>query len=197
MRNPTERCYSHYFQYLRTHKAIFSFEDYLKYDFDFLTKASLYKKNIERFLNFIPRERIKFIIFEDFISNTEYSMREISNFLNIDFSKFSDDAFNIHSNPSKLPRSIKMQYILNRNFRQFGNWTNRIDKPFLYKSKEIKRSFFEKSVIRLNYFLNPTSVRKYPIMRRATKQFLDDYFISKSKGLDEIIGKNVMNKWFK
>ena len=34
-------------------------------------------------------------------------------------------------------------------------------------------------------------------MRRATKQFLDDYFISKSKGLDEIIGKNVMNKWFK
>ena len=89
-----------------------------------------------------------------------------------------------------------MQYILNRNFRQFGNWTNRINKPFLYKSKQIKRSFFEKSVIRLNNFLNPTSVRKYPIMRRATKQFLDDFFISNLEGLDELIGKNVLDKWF-
>ena len=50
-----------------------------------IISRSLYKTQIENYLKYIPRERIKFIVFEDFIKEPNAALKEISKFLNINF----------------------------------------------------------------------------------------------------------------
>ena len=69
-------------------------------------------------------------------------MNEISSFLEIDFNKFNFDIFKLHANKSKLPKSISLQLLRNRNFRAFGNIFYRDHFPLSFKVAKNNNLFF-------------------------------------------------------
>jgi len=95
LRNPIERAYSHYWMsYRRTYENQ-TFERAVELESDRLNKnyfnknhfsyieRGYYARQIKRFLEFFPKENMKFIIFNEFINNKNDSVKGILNFLNL------------------------------------------------------------------------------------------------------------------
>lgn len=195
LRNPTKRTYSNYNHLLRTSRAIYSFEDTIVKNPHSIIGRSLYKTQIENYLKYIPREKIKFIIFEDFIKEPNATLKEISKFLNIDFKKFPSDVFNIHSNKTSPPRYPWLKLFVNRNFKSYNRFYDK-HFPYVYKPIRTKAPLFLRILLIIHNYVNPLKKISPPPMNSNTKDFLDDYFKRELSGLNELIGINVLDKWF-
>ena len=195
LRNPTKRTYSNYNHLLRSSRAIYSFEDTILKDPHSIISRSLYKTQIENYLKYIPRENIKFIIFEDFIKEPNATLNEISKFLNIDFKKFPSDVFNIHSNKTLSPRYRWLKLFVYRNFKLYNRFYDK-HFPYVYKHIRTKAPLFLRILFIIHNYVNPLKKISPPPMNSNTKDFLDDYFKRELSGLNELIGINVLDKWF-
>ncbi len=196
LRNPTSRVYSNYWHMLRTGRASYSFEDTIRYEPSTLLDRSLYKSQLETYYKHIPRERIKVILFEEFISNLEAEMEGVCDFLGIDYKEFPADALEVHANKALLPKNIRLQVLKNRLLKNSGHNRYLDSLPLKPKQNKPQVSFWEKAVNKLHYKLNPLAVRGKPKMKKETKIFLDKFFQRELEGIDELVGKNVMSIWF-
>jgi hypothetical protein len=196
LRNPTKRAYSQYYHMLRSGRAMYSFEDTLKYAPHSIINRSLYKTQIENYLKYIPKKSIKFVIFEDFIKDPKATLKDVSKFLNIDFNKFESDVFKLHSNKSKLPRYTELQLFRNRNFRTFGNMFYKDHFPYVFKNTKTKDPLILRIIFKIHNLINPQKEKSPPPINVATKDFLNDFFKSELSGLNELVGKDVLGNWF-
>ena len=60
LRQPTLRAYSQYWHMLRTGRAMFSFEDTLRFTPDYVLERSQYLRQLMHFTSFVPRQQIFF-----------------------------------------------------------------------------------------------------------------------------------------
>uniref|UniRef100_UPI0008304320 sulfotransferase family protein n=1 Tax=Pseudotamlana agarivorans TaxID=481183 RepID=UPI0008304320 len=192
LRNPTSRAYSNYHHLLKSGRALYSFEDTIQYLPYTVLHKSMYKQQLENLYKYIPKTEVKIVIFEDFIKNPKDGMKEISNFLNIDFTKFKEEDFNTHANKGNIPRNVHLKYIFSRNFRGFGNKLY-FNKTLDFKPK--KDSFYKRLMFVTHNLLNPIKEGKPEKIKISTKVFLDEYFLKELEGLDELIEMPVLNKW--
>ena len=99
MRNPINATYSYFKMYLRYPREYYFTEMYRKYGnnvqdmfSDYIRRFILtdhrsdffYRKNLEPFLAGYPRERIHFIVFEDFIADQQKETDRLTDFLGVD-----------------------------------------------------------------------------------------------------------------
>ncbi len=70
LRQPSLRAYSNYNHLLRTGRATNSFEDTIRFNPFLVINRSLYKEQLVNFYRYIPKVRIKVILFEDLIKDT-------------------------------------------------------------------------------------------------------------------------------
>ncbi len=193
LRNPVSRTYSNYWHLVRGGHAIYDFENTLRYMPGTLLKRSLYKQQIERYKNYFPDSQMKFIIFEDFIKNTQQNIDEICKFLglrtSIDISKIDT-----HKNATMIPRYIKLQIFYNYISRtqrlvtqQFGSHL-----PNLSKTKPNR---FWRRMDKLDCKFNFTSNKSYPKMKIETRRFLERLFFKENRGLSELIGRDIKEYW--
>lgn len=110
MRNPMKRAYSEY-KYNKLYMGFdLNFKQYLKKN-PIIIERGLYGKLIKNLIEYIPKKRILFLIFEEVMKYPKKSLREISTFLNIEFNKFSPSFFTKKINPSFTPRFHKLYVI--------------------------------------------------------------------------------------
>lgn len=196
LRQPTKRAYSNYFHLLRAGIVGHTFERALEYYPRMFLHRSLYKQQLESYFNVLPKEQIKVIVFEDFIKNTAATMQDVCDFLGLDFSKFQQEDFSIHANRAKLPRSLRLLRWKNRMSRGYGNSfyleNLPLEAPFWVKRRMFRSKFFNKAIS----IINPLKEKPTPDMRPETQQFLDDYFKTELHGMNELLGKDVLSKWF-
>lgn len=90
MRHPVDRAYSHYLQLIdnvraedSSYKFTDTFEQHIEKD-DSVLQSSNYMLQINKFLEYYPRENFLFLFFEDFIQNQELTLQQIFRFLNLD-----------------------------------------------------------------------------------------------------------------
>lgn len=118
LRNPVDRAYSHYlmnfyrfgiekeaFVYalnLEPQRISKSWKDRHLYSY---VNRGFYAKQISRYLEFFPRDNMKFIIFEDFLRNKETIIRELFNEVNCNFDLLPKNALNIKAFSTGKPRS--------------------------------------------------------------------------------------------
>ena len=155
----------------------------------------MYKSQLENLYKYIPRNRVKIVIFEDFIINPKETILDLCKFLNIDFNKFDKEVFNEKSNLGKLPRFIKIKYIFSRNFPHFSlkfNYKNR--RGYMNYSK--KDNLFLRILFIIHNYINPVKQKKAKKMNQVTKDFLDNFFLRELSGLNELVGFNILDKWF-
>ncbi|MBN2000673.1 sulfotransferase [candidate division KSB1 bacterium] len=197
LRQPTMRAYSNYYHMLRRGKVIYSFEDTIKYSPYCILNRSLYKEQLEHYYEVIPKERIKVVLFEELIANTESVIREICDFIQVDFKKIPADVLKTHANRAKLPIILFLQLKKNYLLRNFGStyYAHSLPNipPEFSGSTPIKR----KLVNLIHFAMSPLVKKRPPEINETTKAFLDEYFYKELDGIDELVNKDILSKWFK
>lgn len=190
LRDPVSRTYSHYWHLVRTGRAIYDFERMIQYCPCSLLQRSFYRNHVSRYQRFFPDKNLHFVIFEDFISDTQKCITEICNFLNLS-STLDISQIDTHINPAVVPRSLKVQLFFNRIFRDvvakryFGTLPN-MPTNNTHRILKVTRKILNK--------INLVSDR-YPPMKPETKSFLQNLFANENRGLSDLIGKDVVKYW--
>ncbi len=195
LRQPSLRAYSNYYHLFRRGKAIYSFENTLRFIPHSILSRSLYKQQLEYYYQFIPANRIKVFLFEDLITKTADVIREICGFLNINFDEFPANVMQTHANVAKLPLFGLFQRVKNYHMQGLGR---AYYADLLPNAPDYKRT--RASVMRIvnaaHFFLNPQIRRKPPEINPGTKAFLDEYFYKELQGIDELVGTEILSRWF-
>ncbi len=129
LRDPANRAYSHYLMNRRNQVEELSFEDALAQEEERTKKDEFskwigsyasrgnYSEQIERFLEFFPKENMFFIIFEtDFIKNKEETLNNLCDFLGVSGYNFNTD---IKSNPASRTRFPLLIHLLYKDKYKF------------------------------------------------------------------------------
>ncbi len=196
LRHPTHRAYSNYYHLLRTGRATYSFEDTIRFNPHCILNRSLYKEQLAHYYDLIPRERIKVILFEDLISNKVQVVKEVFDFLGLDFNELPANVLDMHSNKARLPKYISLQIKRNHFMRFFGNSHYLTSLPNTPDAKVVAPSIWVKIFNSLHSRINPKMVKKTPSIHPATKAFLDQYFLGELEGIDELVEQDLLSKWF-
>jgi len=196
LRNPTDRAYSQYFHMLRTGRAVYNFENSIRYEPYSILNRSLYKAQLEKYYELIPKERIKVVLFEDLANDKVNTIRSICNFLNVDFHVFDPSLMQAHSNKAMLPKYQRLQLLRNRYLRFLGNLNYGGSLPNKPKNIQKRITYLSRMINRLNGYLNPLTEKEMPAMKASTRKFLDQYFVRELDGLDELIGQDALTRWF-
>lgn len=193
LRDPVSRTYSHYWHLVRTGRAIYDFEKTIQYMAGTLLQRSFYKVQIERFKKFFPDINMKFIIFEDFIKNTQVCIDEICKFLNLE-SSIDISQLDIHKNLAKVPRSVELQIVHNRIFRSLTakKYVDALPNANVASDKSDR---VLKTADKLFKKINLTSRKSYPSMKPKTKRFLQKLFAKENRGLSDLIGRSIHEYW--
>ncbi len=197
LRQPSKRAYSNYHHLLRSGIVDHTFEDTLQFNPQLILHRSLYKQQLAAYYKHLPKEQIKVIVFEELVSEPKKIMAEVCDFLGIDVHLFDPEVFNTHSNKGKLPTFFWLQRFKNRFSRGFGNSFYLKILPFRAPDSVIRRFMSDKILNRISGTINPLKEKAAPKMNEATKDYLDTYFKKELSGLDELVGQEVLSKWFK
>ncbi|WP_299123532.1 sulfotransferase [uncultured Winogradskyella sp.] len=196
LRHPTKRTISNYLHHLKSGRAFYSLEDTLRYAPNSIIRRSLYKEQLEHYYKHIPFERIKVVLFEDFIEDKENCIKDVCNFLEVDFNKFDKAVFNTHSNKTKIPKYINLQIFRNRLLRKSRNFRYSKFLP-IQPDFQSKMPIHYRIIDKLHKKINPLKSNINFKASKATIQFLDEYFMTEFEDFDAIVKKEVYSKWFK
>lgn len=115
LRNPVERAFSHYLMNVSVGTEKLSFYDSLKKDYGLKKKGwgisnlyidlGLYADQVKRYLDTFGYDRVKILIFEEFIKQTQFAVKELFKFADID-AKVPPDNVNVaYKSSSFIPRN--------------------------------------------------------------------------------------------
>jgi hypothetical protein len=193
VRNPVERAFSHYCYDYQRGAYEMSFEEAIKKDLNrldvgpFFNKpdeyahaidkhmriseyptvldSSYYYEQIERYLQFYNRERMLIILFEDFISNTQESIDEVLNFLEVPSMPIEDLS----------PQNRQISKVAHTFFRMFGSI------PGIDLFPRTWRDYVKR-------FIKSKSVVNKPQMSDQTREWLVEHYQPHNRKLENITG---------
>ena len=193
LRDPVARTYSQYWHWVKTYRAIYSFEDTLQFAPGHIIQRSLYQQHIERYLKYFDLSQIKIIIFEEFVQNTQSVIDEVCEFIGLQDS-IDVGKINTHTNKALVPRNVSFQLAINRLLKTAISG----HKYLSYHLPNPDPSFHPKFFTRLNSLfqeLNLSQNIDYPSMDLETKIFLEKYFSKENIGLSNLIQTSVEKYW--
>ncbi|NNK73481.1 MAG: sulfotransferase [Flavobacteriaceae bacterium] len=195
LRHPTHRAISNYLHLLKSGRAIYSLEDTLRFNPHSILNRSRYKSQLEGYLRHMEAKNILVIGFERFLSNKRETMKEVCEFLGLDFGKYQHADLDAHSNRTRSPKHFKLQLWRNRMLRRTGNLRYATHLP-VRPEKLPKKSFKARLIDSFHNKINPRSHKNRFKPKKSTMEYMDSYFKCDLAGLDELVGKPLMKKWF-
>jgi len=196
LRHPTDRAYSQYWHMVRTGRALFSFENTIRYDPFSVLYRSHYLNQLKRFMEFIPREQMEVVVFEEFLKNKNHVLQEVCGFIGVDGKIIPEEKINSHVNKAQIPKYPSLQLLKTRLFREKGN-QHYIDSLPMKPPPSLQRKYTLTTLVsRIHRMINPLMSQKPPKMKESTRRFLDGYFKRELAGLDELTGQDILSRWF-
>jgi len=193
-RDPVQRAYSGYWQWVRSGKEHLPFavallaeilkQSSLSSGLDrYYLRAGRYATNLRPFLCRFPREYFMYLLLDDLKSDFSGTIMLLSDFLDL----HSGFAFKqIISNPASLPRSRRLQHLL----RQPSGLPKRVLKPIINKIPHSWRMNIKKHILKANL-----RRYEYPSIDPDIAQELRNYFLDEFKQLEAIIGRD-LSHWY-
>ncbi len=193
LRDPVARAYSQYWHLVRDGRAIHGFEETLRFGPVIVLQRGFYRRQIERYLAVLPRERIKFVLFEEFIRDMQKTADEVCEFLGVPQSLRVGE-IKIRQNKARVPRSPSLQLNLNRMLRgrAFGYKFLKYQIPGIQNESAHRLAIW---LFRRLSSLNSSRNGEYPPMRSETKAYLERLYAAENHGLSDLIGLKVENVW--
>jgi hypothetical protein len=190
LRQPSKRVYSHYWHMVRAGRAIYSFEDTLRFQPSLLLQRSDYCNQLKMIYRYFARDQVKVVLFEELVKNASSVIRDVCIFLGISEKKLSSDVSMIHANKGQVPKFLSFHLLKCRLFRESINQTYQTH----FSDIKIKNSWpwYEKVYRKLNPMIN----KKAPQIRSDHKELLDRYFSKTMHDIDEVTGLNAFEIWF-
>ena len=180
-RNPIDRLYSDYWYFGKSGLINLSnsFSRYIKTNNNII-KSGFYYEQIKGFLSYFSRDRMHFIINEEFSANPEKELKQVCAFLGVDPNYvFSFDKVNKKYNVTQYPANIFLIKIL------FSfSWPLKIKLPFLYSAifpKKI-RLIAEKFLFKQ---------KSKPPMSQKDRVYLQEVYRKPNKELAEFLNKDL------
>ncbi|WP_417237089.1 MULTISPECIES: sulfotransferase family protein [Flavobacteriaceae] len=196
LRHPTQRAISNYLHLLKSGRAIYSLENTLRFNPNSILRRSMYLEQLEAYYKHLPFDRIKVVLFEDLIEDKQNCIKEVCEFLEIDYSKLNKAVFNTHSNKTKIPKHLTLQLFRNRLLRNMGGYRYSNFLP-IQAGFQSKLPLGYKIIDRLHKKINPHKTEYKFSASKATVKLLDDFFKTELQGLDALVKKEICSKWFK
>jgi hypothetical protein len=190
LRDPVRRAYSHYWHLVRIGDAVQGFEETIARSPGTLLQRGFYKRQVERFLEVFPRERIMFLVFEDFVPNLQARIDRVCTFLGVDGS-VDVSRLDTHRNPGLVPRNLGVQLAYNRLLQR------RLARRFL-DHLPLSSSQRRRGVPRIVGVAAEKALlvdRDPPRMKDATRAFLEKLFARENRGLSSLVGEDLNRYW--
>lgn len=170
-REPVIRAYSNYWHYVINgiehfdfESAIYREEERLKEDFfKGYRKRSIYIEQVRRFLRYFPKDKMLFILFENFVCDPQSIFEQVFKFLGV---STTESLTMNKAGATRLPRSKKLAYIS-------------------------RKLFGDTLLFKLIRKVNHKSIEGYPPMKEETKLYLKKYFKEYNEQLAELIEKDL------
>lgn len=189
LRHPTERIYSHYWHMVRAGRAIYSFEDTLRFQPSLLIQRSDYTSQLRCIYRYFNQDDVHVVLFDDLVKSPQETLKGVAKFLSIDANKFPADSFAKHSNKGQVPMFLRLHLLKCRLFREMS--ARSYNHHFNLEKKQTKPL-----LERIYGKLNPMLDKKPPKIRVETQVMLDNYFLKTQADLDELVGSPVLSRWF-
>lgn len=217
MRNPADRCYSAYKYFLplgflpyktvlddqkRGHAA--AFDKYVHHVLDSPVRSRQimrrrlkylcfsqgnYARCIEEYLQYFPKENMKFVFFEEMVQNQQKTVEDILEFIHVE--KNSGINYNIKSNESIFcavsPLRSKIIYFSQGIYHLFMDFLH------LGRFPAAARTFRKLFRHILAFCIAPETDKSKMFPR--TRQFLNQYYKEEIARLEELIGRKVPESW--
>lgn len=193
LRDPAPRTYSQYWHDLRVGRVVDGFEETLRHAPGTLLQRSMYVEQVQTYRGQFPRGQLLFLLFEELVRDPTATLREVTEFLGIPMPPATDTDTEVHRNPARVPRSMRLQLWRNRLLR--GRTAARFQAHL--PGSAGSPPAHERLVSGRWAKLNLRQDRQPPPMRAATHRFLDDLFRHESAGLSELIGRDVSQHWYR
>ena len=176
LRNPVDRAYSHYGFWVKNSAEQRSFATVLEQEPEIINKG-LYYQQIKRYLEYFSQENFLFLIFEETVSNPQLALKQLAEFLDVDFNKFDLATVSQKKNASSSIRFPRAR-ALACNFRDF---LRRQDLDWLWniaKSSGMKQVF-------------ETTGKPLPPLDRDTKAMLSQRYSSEIENLEKLLDRDL------
>jgi hypothetical protein len=176
LRNPVDRAYSHYGFWVKNSAEQRSFATVLEQEPELINKG-LYYQQIKRYLEHFPQENFLFLIFEETVSNPQLALKQLAEFLDVDFNKFDLTTVSQKKNASSSIRFPRAR-ALACNFRDF---LRRQDLDWLWniaKSSGMKQVF-------------ETTGKPLPPLDRDTKAMLSQRYSAEIENLEKLLDRDL------
>lgn len=191
LRDPAARTYSQYWHDMRVGRVTENFERTLRHAPGTLLQRSLYREQAARYAELFPSAQLKFLLFEDLVGDPGGVLDEVTAFLGLAPSSSASDR-EVHRNPARVPRSIRLQLLRNLIFRdRVAGRFRGLPGSSAPSSRSARgaRGRWARFAFRQD--------RRPPPMRDDTRTFLDEYFAHENDGLDQLTGLDVSQRWYR
>lgn len=195
LRNPVDRAWSQYLHILRSGRALWNFDKMLEVQPATLLSHGLYREHLRRWYSLFEPDRIKIVLFEDLVKNTDQILTEICRFLCLDTSVEGFDLSAQHQNQARFPKQEDIQLWRNRALQGLDRRITHQHFPQKLNPKDGGDSFRSRLIERFNILINPHSSEDKPRMNPATKQLLNDFYRVRNAGLSELIDNSAVELW--
>ena len=171
LRNPVDRAYSEYWMVRLNSDEPLSFEEAIKQpDREYLSRG-LYAEQIERFLEYFPKEKMFFLITEEFANDPRQHLRNLLQFLDVDDDYEFQDLRKKHTGGH--PRSeMLLKLTALPNFFKKRSRNPKVKLPLVYAVRALKA-------------LNRG--KGYTPMHPETRKQLKQYFASCNIALEKML----------
>ncbi len=200
LRDPVSRAYSHYWHNLFAGRVTHSFEETLYRKPGTYLSRGYYREQLERYRAFFGLDRLKVIIFEEFIRDQQAVIDDLTQFLGMS-STVDLSRVDTHRNPSVVPLSLPGRRLANRAFgsiidrhttKQLPNMPGfRMDTP----KKRGETARYPRIAKMLDVYRSLRSGKKLPPMKAETRHFLERLFRRENAGLSDLIERDVSEFW--
>ncbi|QXD16193.1 sulfotransferase [Rhodocaloribacter litoris] len=191
LRDPVARTYSHYWHWVRTGRAIASFEDSIRYGHGNLLQRSYYEEHLRYCLERFSRKQVKILIFEHFIRNQLAVLREVLEFIGVPF--IADIKVGQHANPGRYPRFPRLKCLENYCLRRKFGSSYRMQVPRLQASESPALS--HRVMEKVFRWINPMTARRPPAMDPATRRWLSGFLRRRNAGLPDLLEIDLAAYW--
>jgi len=194
-RNPVDRAYSHYWMCVRRNIENLTFEEAIEEEstrirqsmsafahFSYIERG-MYSKQVNRFLDYFPRENMRFYIFEsDFLKFRENMVHDIVRWLGVEHKELD---INDHSNKASKARSSVIA-----NFIYQGSPLRKLGRLILPVPS------WRREVMKKVDLWNRKPFVPEPILREQRKLLFEKYFLEDIIQLEKLLGMD-LSFWYK
>jgi len=170
VRDPVEAVHSHFFEFVRREASDLTFEQAAAMEEH---SDAFYCEHVRRYFDVFGTDRVKVIVFEEFVQNTRQTVGEVMAFLEVEGAppEFEARAYNSYT----APRAPRAGGILSSN-RYRRLW------------RAVAPASLRQKVSRRQVLYRPA---EKPPMAEATRRFLQDKFRGDIECLEKLLGRTL------